>query len=66
MMNTKIFYDGVNLEQFAETPDVVGFTTNTGFMKQAGIKDYKAFADKGLELADGRPISFQAFASKLM
>ena len=62
-MNTKIFYDGVSLEQFANTPSVVGFTTNTGFMNQAGIKDYKKFADRALELADGRPISFQAFAT---
>ena len=38
-----------------------GFTTNTGFMKQANVTDYKAFAENALALVGNRPISFQAF-----
>mgnify|MGYP003149193575 FL=1 len=61
MYKTKIFYDGVNIEDFAGMEEVVGFTTNTGFMKQANVTDYKAFAENALALVGNRPISFQAF-----
>jgi len=61
MFNTKIFYDGVNIKDFAGMEEVVGFTTNTGFMKQANVSDYKAFVDDALSLVGDRPISFQVF-----
>mgnify|MGYP003134853742 FL=1 len=61
MFKTKIFYDGTNIKDFAGMEEVVGFTTNTGFMKQANVSDYKAFVDEALSMVGDRPISFQVF-----
>lgn len=41
---------------------VSGFTTNPSLMKKAGIKRYKEFALRALEIAEGKPISFEVFA----
>jgi transaldolase len=58
----KIFYDGVNIDEFKSHPDVVGFTTNLSFMAQGGKSDYNEFAAEALDHANGRPISFQVWA----
>jgi transaldolase len=62
-MDVDIYYDGVNLEEFAGHRDVSGFTTNTGFMKTANISDFETFGKWALKRADGRPISFQTFGN---
>lgn len=41
---------------------VRGFTTNPSLMARAGVSDYRAFARGALDLADGRPVSFEVLA----
>jgi len=60
-MKIKVFYDGSDVEEFCNYENVVGVTTNISFLKKAGIKDYKSFANKVIPLMNGRPISFQVF-----
>ena len=60
-MKIKIFYDGSNVEQFCNYENVVGVTTNISFLKNAGIKDYKKFANSVIPLMGEYPISFQVF-----
>lgn len=62
MQLPKIFYDGANLTTFANYPDVVGFTTNTTILRQAGVVNYKKFYDTHADLIKDRPISFQIFS----
>ena len=59
----KLFYDGTDLETYGSSVD--GFTTNTSYMKEAGITQYTKFAEECLAVADGRPISFQAWGDTL-
>jgi transaldolase len=61
----KIFADGASLpalRELANNPAISGFTTNPTLMRQAGVKDYRAFARSALEVVGGRPISFEVFA----
>ena len=57
----EIYYDGTNIARYGSLPSVVGFTTNTSFMKASGITNYPEFFDKVKGDVDGRPISFQVF-----
>ena len=61
-MQPKIFYDGADIAKFAGYDGVVGFTTNTSIMRQAGQLNYTAFYEKHRDLIAGRPISFQIFS----
>jgi len=61
MEKIKIYYDGTELKDFYENPNVVGFTTNISFLKQAKITNYGAFIEDSLKYAKGRPISFQLY-----
>ena len=56
-MKCKIFYDGVNIAKYIN--QVVGVTTNTSYIAEAGITDYNKFIDESLELVGGKSISFQ-------
>lgn len=63
--NVKIFVDGASLKDIEEMSSkkwVDGFTTNPTLMRQAGVKDYVAFAKEALEIVGGKPISFEVFA----
>ena len=63
----KIFADGADLEQMellSVSQKVEGFTTNQSLMRKSGIKDYKAFGKTMLELANGRPVSFEVLADE--
>jgi transaldolase len=61
----KIFADGaslVALQGLANDPRIAGFTTNPTLMRQAGVENYRAFADAALRIAGKKPISFEVFA----
>jgi transaldolase len=62
MQLPKVFYDGASLTTYANYPDVVGFTTNTTILRQAGVTNYKNFYDSNAALINDRPISFQIFS----
>jgi transaldolase len=64
-MNIKIFYDGVDVGDYSHHQDVVGFTTNLSFMAQGNRNKYVEFSTECLEHANGRPISFQAWADDI-
>lgn len=61
MEKIKIFYDGTDLKDFYENPNVVGFTTNISFLRKAKITNYGSFIEESLKYAKGRPISFQLY-----
>jgi len=64
----KIFADGADLatmRKLALEPLVQGFTTNPTLMRQAGVAHYEMFAKNVLEIASGRPVSFEVFADEL-
>lgn len=64
-LKIKIFADGADLKAMrvaAANPLIKGFTTNPTLMRQAGVTDYKAFAQEVLKEITDRPISFEVFA----
>lgn len=64
-LKIKIFADGANLAGIREmygNPVIKGFTTNPTLMRNAGIADYKAFAQDVLKAVPDRPVSFEVFA----
>lgn len=54
--------DLAKIEEQASNPIISGFTTNPSLMKQAGLTDYRTFAQRVINLAGGRPVSFEIFA----
>ena len=60
-----IYADGADkagiLELYAQ-PYIKGLTTNPTLMKQAGIKDYEAFARDILQTVTAKPISLEVFS----
>ena len=68
-LRVKLFADGANKNAFAElyaNPLIQGFTTNPTLMRQAGITDYRAFAQEVLSLIPDRPVSFEVFADEFV
>lgn len=66
-LRIKIFADGADergLAELARHSRVGGFTTNPTLMRAAGVSDYRAFARGLLEVAGGRPVSFEVFADE--
>lgn len=64
-LRIEIFADGADeasIGRLAADPAISGFTTNPTLMRAAGVTDYEAFGKKALELANGKPISFEVFA----
>ncbi len=64
-LKVKIFADGADIASMVEAaanPLIKGFTTNPTLMRQAGVSDYRAFAQKALDAIPDRPISFEVFA----
>lgn len=67
-LHVRLFADGASLkeiESLAVNPLIKGFTTNPTLMRQAGVKDYVAFARDVLEIIADRPVSFEVFADDL-
>ncbi len=64
-LKIKIFADGANIGDMLKIYKegwISGFTTNPTLMKQAGIKDYEAFAREVLSKIKDLPISFEVFS----
>ena len=61
----KIYADGADIDvmhRMARNPVVKGFTTNPSLMRKAGVKNYRAFAERALAAFPDYPISFEVFA----
>lgn len=64
-LKIKIFADGADLAGIKEMYGnslIKGFTTNPTLMRNAGVADYKAFAQDVLNVVRDRPVSFEVFA----
>ena len=58
----EIYYDGTDILNYSQMPDITGFTTNISFLKKKGITDYNKYITDTLKLTGDKPISFQIFA----
>ncbi len=66
-LRVKIFADGASAAEmtaWARRPEIRGFTTNPTLMRQAGVRDYEAFARDVLRAIPDRPISFEVFSDE--
>lgn len=66
-LGIKIFADCADpaeISEHSQNPLVSGFTTNPTLMRAAGVEDFRSFATEALELADGKPISFEVCADE--
>ena len=66
-LGIKIFADGadpVKAVQQSALSYINGFTTNPTLMRQAGIIDYRTWAEIMLECVNGKPISFEVLADE--
>lgn len=64
----KIFADGADIQEMYELyvfGKAEGFTTNPTLMKKVGVKNYKLYAKKVLELIPDKSISFEVFSDDL-
>ena len=63
----KIFYDGININEFKKFPYVSGYTTNPTLMNKGKIvsNKYKNFAMEFLKSTNNLPVSFEVFADNL-
>jgi transaldolase len=57
----EIYYDGTDILNYSQMPDITGFTTNISFLKKKGITDYNKYITDTLKLTGDKPISFQIF-----
>jgi transaldolase len=67
-LRIKVFADGADLPsmlKLARDPRIKGFTTNPTLMRQAGVRDYEAFAREAIAAIPDRPISFEVFSDDL-
>ena len=67
-LNVKVFADGADIEEMKSAYKnqlVDGFTTNPSLMANAGVTDYKAFADEVVSEIPDASISFEVFADDL-
>ena len=67
-LKIKVFADGAEIKsmvKLARHPYVKGFTTNPSLMRQAGVTDYKNFAEDVLAVVKGLPISLEVFADDM-
>ncbi len=66
-LRIKIFADGADQDamlKLARNPCIQGFTTNPSLMRQAGVRDYEAFAREIVRQIPDRPISLEVFADE--
>ena len=67
-LQVKIFADGADLDdirKLSQHPAIKGFTTNPTLMRKAEVQDYRAFAQRILEVVADRPVSFEVFSDEL-
>lgn len=58
-----IYADGADLGGMRALADrVQGYTTNPSLMRKAGVRDYRLFAAAVLNVAGGKPVSFEVLA----
>jgi transaldolase len=60
----EIYADGAELLSFKKLKKldyIKGYTTNPSLMRKAGVKNYKIFAKKVIEIVKPKPISFEIF-----
>lgn len=55
----EIFYDGMNIEKYARSDLIKGFTTNCSQFSTHSLRNYTQFYEKNKELIAAKPISFQ-------
>lgn len=63
-----IYGDGADLATMARLAvddRIAGLTTNPSLMKQSGVTDYREFANSVLNIAHGKPVSFEVLADDL-
>lgn len=59
----RIFADGADMATMRRIADEVdGFTTNPSLMRKVGVTDYRAFTHAVLDVACGKPVSFEVLA----
>jgi transaldolase len=66
-LRVKIFADGADRKAILDlyaNPLIKGFTTNPTLMRQAGVKDYEAFARDILSEIKDRPFSLEVFSDE--
>ena len=64
-MAIKIYLDGAGLADMERLiGQCDGLTTNPSLLRKAGITDYHEFAQEVLEIADGKPVSFEVLADE--
>ena len=64
-MSIKVFSDGADIEEMhliAKNPVVKGWTTNPTLMRKAGVKDFRAFAQRAITAFPNYPLSLEVFA----
>lgn len=55
----KVFYDGMDIEKYASTKCVQGFTTNCTFFSKYKIRNYTEYYNSIKDSLAGRPLSLQ-------
>jgi transaldolase len=63
-LKIEIYADGAELLSFKKLKKlgyIKGYTTNPSLMRKAGVKHYKIFAKKVIEIVKPKPISFEIF-----
>lgn len=66
-LKVKLFADGADLSTMLEMYQqtyISGFTTNPTLMRQAGIQDYRGFAQKVIQAISDKPVCFEVFADE--
>ena len=61
----EIFYDGMNIEKYAISPYVKGFTTNCTVFSKWHIRDYRQFYESISTYLSNRSISFQIWEDSI-
>jgi len=62
-VSIKIYADGADInEMHLVSSKVSGFTTNPTLCRKAGVKDFRAFAERALTAFPDHPISFEVFS----
>ena len=65
---TEFYLDGADISDFKKYKSnnlIKGFTTNPSLMRKAGVKNYKKFCKKSIQIVKKKPISFEIFADEI-
>jgi len=55
----ELFYDGMNIQTYANNPSITGFTTNCTLFSTSPIKNYKSFYQVNSDAIGTKSLSFQ-------